>query len=286
MNGESNERIWNLLLAVREWLIKDLINKINYAAKITDDDFQPFFDARQALMEEQFHLDGEVFRIGRKALEESLYQNLTQFFETINRQIQARDAGDQALRESLLKQMGVQYKSLVKDFEQQLHSIRAVLEKNRREGSRIHLPSLRHVGGGIMIDSPHAEQDNRVMNVREELNVDTGSKYNISGGQIGAVGDHASASNNVFNQWNQSGGDLEKLAKDLATLRAELGKQAAQPEQFEAAAAIARAETAAKEGDGPAVFEHLKKTGQWALGIATSIGVPVAVEALKKAIGG
>lgn len=120
----------------------------------------------------------------------------------------------------------------------------------------------------------------------EELNMDTGSKYNISGGQIGAVGDHASSSNNVFNQWNQSGGDLKQLAKDLATLRAELGKQATQPDQFEAAAAVAKAEAAAEKGDGPTVFEHLKKAGSWALGIATSIGIPVAIEALKKAIGG
>ena len=116
--------------------------------------------------------------------------------------------------------------------------------------------------------------------------MDTGSKFTFNGGQtIGAVGDGITVSNNVFTHWNQSGGDLKQLAKDLATLRVELDKQAKQPEQIEAAAAIAKAQVAAGDGDGPTVFQHLKTAGAWALGIATSIGIPIAVEALKKAIG-
>ncbi|HSB11058.1 MAG TPA: hypothetical protein VLM38_16335 [Blastocatellia bacterium] len=112
-----------------------------------------------------------------------------------------------------------------------------------------------------------------------------GSKYHIEGGQQGAVGDSAQASNNVFNQWNKSGGNLKGLAEELAKLRAELGKQATNSEQFESAAAIAKAEDAAKKGDGATVFDHLKTAGKWALGIAESIGIPIAIEALKKAIG-
>jgi uncharacterized protein YukE len=111
------------------------------------------------------------------------------------------------------------------------------------------------------------------------------SKYKITGGAQGAVGDNAQASNNVFNQWNQSGGDLTGLAKELATLRAELGKRATESEQFESAAAVAKAEGAAKNGNGPTAFEHLKTAGKWALEVASSIGVPVALEALKKAVG-
>ncbi len=112
-----------------------------------------------------------------------------------------------------------------------------------------------------------------------------GDKYHIEGSTVGAVGDQAQASNNVFNQWNQSGGDLKNLAKELAALRAELGKQAKEPEEFEAAAAIAKAEAAAEKGDGTTVFQYLKNAGKWAFDVAKSIGVPVAVEALKKAIG-
>lgn len=111
------------------------------------------------------------------------------------------------------------------------------------------------------------------------------SKYKITGGTQGAVGDNAQASNNTFNTWNQSGGDLKTLASQLAQLRAELGKQAKSPEEFESAAAIAKAETAAQKGDGSSVFEHLKSAGKWALETATSIGIPVAIQAIKTALG-
>lgn len=117
----------------------------------------------------------------------------------------------------------------------------------------------------------------------KELYMD--SKYKITGGQQGSVGDNAEASNNTFNQWNEAGGDLVGLAKELATLRAELGRQAKEPEHFESAASIAKAEAAAEKGDGPTVFGHLKNAGKWALDVAKSIGVPVAIEALKKAVG-
>jgi len=111
------------------------------------------------------------------------------------------------------------------------------------------------------------------------------SKYKITGGTQGAVGDNAQASNNTFNTWNQSGGDLKALAGELAQLRAELGKQAKSPEEFESATAIAKAEAAAQKGDGSSVFENLKSAGKWALETATSIGIPVAIQAIKAALG-
>jgi len=113
-----------------------------------------------------------------------------------------------------------------------------------------------------------------------------GPKYNIEGGQQGAVGDSSQASNNTFNQENQFGGELKELAKELTKLREELGKQAKEPEQFEAAAAVAKAKNAAAKGEVSTAFEHLKEAGKWALDVAKSIGIPVAIEALKKAIGG
>jgi hypothetical protein len=111
------------------------------------------------------------------------------------------------------------------------------------------------------------------------------SKYKITGGTQGAVGDNAQSSNNTFNTWNQSGGDLKALAGELAQLRAELGKQAKSSEEFESATAIAKAEAAAQKGDGSSVFEHLKSAGKWALETATSIGIPVAIQAIKTALG-
>lgn len=126
----------------------------------------------------------------------------------------------------------------------------------------------------------------RYMNAQikvQELYMD--SKYRVTAGTIGAVGDEAQALNNTFNTWNQSGGDLKELAKELELLRAELGKQAKKPEEFESATAIARAVAAAEEGDGPTAFGHLKNAGKWALETAESIGVPVAIEAIKTAAG-
>lgn len=110
------------------------------------------------------------------------------------------------------------------------------------------------------------------------------SKYKITGGTQGAVGDNAQASNNTFNTWNAAGGDLNQLAKELALLRAELAKIAKEPEHFESAAAIAKAEAAAEQGDGSTAFEHLKNAGSWALDIAKSIGIPIAIKALMTAM--
>ncbi|HYY97489.1 MAG TPA: hypothetical protein VE642_02810 [Pyrinomonadaceae bacterium] len=117
----------------------------------------------------------------------------------------------------------------------------------------------------------------------KELYMD--SKYKITGGTQGAVGDNAVNYGNIYSQWKQEGGDLSALATELATLRAELGKKASQASDYEAAASIAKAEDAAKKDEGSTVFEHLRNAGKWAYEVALSVGVPAAVEALKKALG-
>lgn len=107
--------------------------------------------------------------------------------------------------------------------------------------------------------------------------------------QAGAVGPHAHAHDMNFNQiWNQSSQEisLPTLANDLAILRAALKKEATEPEHDVAIGSVAAAEKAAKEGNGAKALEHLKAAGEWALKVATSIGVPVAIEALKKVLGG
>jgi len=54
---------------------------------------------------------------------------------------------------------------------------------------------------------------------------------------------------------------------------------------FELRGAVASAESCAKKGDGSGALEYLSKAGKWAIDVATTIGVPVATEALKKVIG-
>ncbi len=114
-----------------------------------------------------------------------------------------------------------------------------------------------------------------------------GDKY--SAGQVGAQGPNSHAHDMTFNQiWNQAQGkiDLMELAQQLSTLRAKMKEEAAGSDSHDIEiGAIAAAEQSAQGDDGPKALEHLKQGGKWALGIATSIGVPVAVEAIKRAMG-
>ena len=112
------------------------------------------------------------------------------------------------------------------------------------------------------------------------------SKYHISGGQQGAVGDNARAEH--FTQmWASSGDkiDLATLASELKTLRAALREKASDKEHYESLGEVVAAEKAATEGNGPGALEHLKKVGAWVWDVATKIGVGVAITAAKTALG-
>jgi len=92
----------------------------------------------------------------------------------------------------------------------------------------------------------------------------------------------------TFNQiWNQAGKsiNLEQLATELVQLRQAMKKEALEPEQDIAVSDVVKAEQAAKAGNGAKVMEHLKSAGKWALDVATKIGIPVAIEAIKNATG-
>jgi len=118
----------------------------------------------------------------------------------------------------------------------------------------------------------------------QELNME--SKYKITGGNQGAVGDEAVAHD--FTQVsNQTLGsiDMTALAAELARLRVEARKDAVEPEHDMAVSDIAQAEQAAKEGQPSKVVQHLKSAGTWALDVATKIGTSVAVEAIKRSMG-
>ncbi|MFL5285451.1 MAG: pentapeptide repeat-containing protein [Rhodopila sp.] len=107
--------------------------------------------------------------------------------------------------------------------------------------------------------------------------------YNIPG-QAGAVGPGAHAEKNTFQQI-QAGIDLPKLADELGRLRGAMKSEATGTrEQDKAIGAVADAEEAAAKGDGQAVLQYLKSAGKWTLGIAEKIGVPVVIEALKRAM--
>ena len=71
----------------------------------------------------------------------------------------------------------------------------------------------------------------------------------------------------------------------MNTLRRYLRQEAVEPEHDVAIGAIANAEVAAKEGNGPKTLEWLGKAGKWTLDNAGKIGVEVATAALKIALG-
>lgn len=119
---------------------------------------------------------------------------------------------------------------------------------------------------------------------RQFAEVIMGDKFNISG-PVGIAG-HAHAST-VTQTWNQVGDklDLPQLAKDLQRLHEVLEREATEPTQKLAIAAVAAAEQSARQEDGPKVIEYLKIAGTWALKIAEEIGVGVATNAIKAALG-
>ena len=114
-----------------------------------------------------------------------------------------------------------------------------------------------------------------------------GDQYNISG-QAGVVGSNAYAHDMTFNQIGsqlEESMDLLKLANELSTLRQAMMKESTEVEHSIAVGDVAKAEQAAKSKDAVKVVEYLKPTGKWTLDIASKIGVPIAIEALKRAIG-
>lgn len=129
----------------------------------------------------------------------------------------------------------------------------------------------------------HYEADTR----SRFMEVIMGDKYNVSG-QTGAVGPYAHAHDLTFNQvWSQLDNKLDftQLAEQLQQLHEVLEREATEPAQKLAVGAVAAAEQSAQQKDGPKVMEYLRTAGTWALNVAEKIGVDVAKDALKGALG-
>ena len=111
----------------------------------------------------------------------------------------------------------------------------------------------------------------------------TRDTYNIPG-QAGAVGPGAHAYDNTFQQV-QGSVNLPRLAEELVQLRKAMKSQSTGTrEEDKAIGAVADAEDAATKGDSSGALRYLKPAGTWALEIAEKIGVPLAIEVLKKTI--
>lgn len=112
------------------------------------------------------------------------------------------------------------------------------------------------------------------------------SKYSISGGQQGAVGDNATAHGFTQQQVvQQQPVDLKTLAEQLGQVIAAAKTQATEPEHQMAIGAIEAAKVAAEKGDESKAMTFLKSAGKWTLDIATDIGAKIAAELIKAQIG-
>jgi hypothetical protein len=78
--------------------------------------------------------------------------------------------------------------------------------------------------------------------------------------------------------------DLARLASDLARLRVEIRAHQTELECSDDVDAIEAAENAANEGNLHTALASLSKVANWVVDVATNIGVPVAVAALKEAL--
>lgn len=148
------------------------------------------------------------------------------------------------------------------------------------------VPGLTPKGRALIFDRPSVlKKAARKVHLVTEVNV-SGDLY--TAGQAGAMGPQSHAHDMTFQQlWHQTGGniDLAALAQELSVLRQHMKKDAADIEQDMAVGAVAAAEQAARAKDGPKVMETLKSTGQWALSVAEKIGVNVASQAIRAALG-
>ncbi|MEM6413303.1 MAG: hypothetical protein AAF720_01430 [Pseudomonadota bacterium] len=115
------------------------------------------------------------------------------------------------------------------------------------------------------------------------------SKYSFEGPtNIGAVGDNASASD--FTQGFATGTvsevEMKKLSEQLQLLILDLReKNNDDPEATVSIAHLEGAKTAIDQGDTSTAMDYLKAAGQWVLEKASAIGVPVAIAAIKGALG-
>lgn len=79
--------------------------------------------------------------------------------------------------------------------------------------------------------------------------------------------------------------DLARLAEELDRLKAVLATEATDRDHYAAIVAVSDAAAEARAGKGSNALSKLASAGKWAFEIATKIGVTVAAEALKDALG-
>lgn len=118
------------------------------------------------------------------------------------------------------------------------------------------------------------ERDNTSINNVFDSNISIGNS--ISGDQRMTVDNRTESKQDE---------DLAQLAAELKRLKQAMVGEAETAEQYAAVSQVAYAEEAANATNPSGVHEALANTGKWALSVASGIGVPLAIAALKRALG-
>ena len=114
------------------------------------------------------------------------------------------------------------------------------------------------------------------------------TEYNFSHSQVGAAGPNAHVHDLILAQdqgASPESFDLTRLSSELGLLKAELAKSATDRDHYAAIVAVSDAESDARAGKASDALQKLKGVGKWTLEIASKIGVTVASDAIKHALG-
>jgi len=116
------------------------------------------------------------------------------------------------------------------------------------------------------------------------------STYEFNDSNIGAVGDHAVAHDNVIGNTADrvAVGGLALSRSELVSALGSLQSQLAEREDGESAEALVALQSAQaelKSGNDKAAIASLRRAGKWALAAATSVGGGVAATAISAALG-
>ena len=98
-------------------------------------------------------------------------------------------------------------------------------------------------------------------------------------------GDHKGDIIHTSSSPNRNTMDFVKLTEELTQLRKAMKEVNVEDDHDISIGEVRKAEQASQNQDLPSVLAHLKAAGIWALEIATKIGVSVAADAIKQAIG-
>ncbi|TCC05466.1 hypothetical protein [Kribbella soli] len=213
---------------------------------------------------------------------------------------QRYDAMHEARSWLLLDYIGRYGGIVVTDFDEQIPCDSAMLALSKVMAGEITLESLQSTAKMTMVDSDSSQhewvrregsrllQDLAYMGGFSITNIEGDlvmrDKYEV--GQAINVGPNAKAKIGTVNQQElQTGIDLSKLAGELEILRKHLTPQVSTAAEAADLGAVAEAEEAARVGDAGKVKHALGRARTWVLTSATAIGVPLAIEALKRSTG-